>query len=107
MNPALSKEKARRNRAFETVIGQRLLFLFVLAALLTTKLTLLAGILLLLAPVVVIAPTLLVLLVLLVLLALLILLILLTLARLILVGDHATSPQMASERCREQTIGWG
>lgn len=87
----------------------RLLFFFVLAALLTTALTLLAGILLLLALVVVIALTgrALTLLVLLVLLALLVLLVLLILARLILIGAHATSPQMASERCREQTIGSG
>lgn len=82
------------------------LFFFVLAALLTTTLTLLAGILLLLALVVVIALTGRAL-TLLVLLALLVLLVLLILARLILVGAHATSPQMASERCREQTIGSG
>lgn len=81
----------------------RFLFFFVLATLLTTALTLLAGILLLLALVVVIALTGRAL----TLLVLLVLLVLLILARLILVGAHATSPQMASERCREQTIGSG
>ena len=79
---------------------------FVLDALLTTVFTLLAGILLLLALVLVIALTGRAL-TLLVMLALLALLVLLILARLILVGSHATSPQMASERCREQTIGSG
>jgi len=106
MRKELPNQRARQKPGPRNGNRGRFLFFFVLGALLTTTLTLLAGILLLLALVVVIALTGRAL-TLLVLLALLVLLVLLILARLILVGAHATSPQMASERCREQTIGSG